>query len=167
MAPAPDANRFQIQGGRPQTDAPTPASAHAWALGPLMRIPGRDRRGFAKGKTAGAEGVPAMKRSREEGPSHPAHSRPADPPALDGIPNFYYAGMYDIVNKSAYKVRSPITRHHLPATNQSVALKRSSATISSVPNVSLVWEGKVRPIAQCSEKGKFPIRHSASPIRLS
>jgi hypothetical protein len=30
---------------------------------------------------------------------------PLTPPALDGITNFYYAGMYDLVNKSAYKMR--------------------------------------------------------------
>jgi len=117
-----------------------------------VTIERRQRKGGGSRRGSGDEP------NREEGSSHPAHSRPADPPALDGMPNFYYAGMYDIVNKSAYKIRCLITCHHIPATtNQSVALNGSGAMISGVPDFSLALRVKVPPIARCSEKRKFLI----------
>jgi hypothetical protein len=57
---------------------------------------------FAKGRAAGAEGVPAMNRAVRKAR---VTRHIAVPPALDGIPNVYYAGMYDIVKKTAYTMR--------------------------------------------------------------
>jgi hypothetical protein len=88
------------------------------------------RSGSPKGKRREPKGS-GDEASREEGPSHPARGRPADPPALDGIPYFHYAGMYDIVKESAYEMWRPIP-DQIPATTNRVALNRSAAAISGV-----------------------------------
>jgi hypothetical protein len=72
-----------------------------------------------------------------------------------------------ILSRKVLTRSCPTLCHRIPATtNQSVALNRSAATISAIADVSLVCGVKVRPIARCSEKTKFRIRLSASPIRF-
>jgi hypothetical protein len=121
--------------------------------------------GLRQRKSGGSRRGSGDESSREEGPSHPARGRPADPPTLDGIPYFHYAGMYDIVKESAYSLRGRSRdgwRKEI-----SYPAFRKSHPVPQTSRIILVCIPTGRSQWSCVDLGVHGVRRPADPARSS